>query len=287
MNFFKSGTLDDAPLMLLFLLYGLYFLMKSGKKAKGYKYPALTGLFFGLALLTRPAALFPVAGVFLYIVLSKHYRFKEVLLIGFVSLLVLSPWLIRNSVVIGKPVYTNGTGRIFLLLQSEEFIRNFPKESIDVIDKMYFTAHYEKLNYINSLPEKEKDSEFIKLAKEQLLLHPENLWRSMKVKLRVFLPIRYYPHRPGFWKNTLYMLQYIFALIAIIWALVFAVKYGIKSTKIIVLFTALTGYLAIGLIMILLSRHFYPLIVIMFISSGTIFLGIENKANNNLPLNDS
>ncbi len=279
MNFFKSGTLDDAPLMLLFLLYGLYFLMKPGQETNQNRNAILAGLFFGLALLTRPAALFPIAGVSLYMLLSKYYSFKNLLIIGFVILLVLSPWLIRNTMVIGKPVYTNGAGRFFLLLQSEEFIRNFPEESIDVIDNTYFTNHYEELKYINHLSEAEKDAEFMKLARDQFVSRPENFFSAVKVKMKVFLPYRYYPYRTGFWKNAVYMLQYILALVAFIFALVLIIKKKVNLTRSIVLMTvAAISYLSIGLLLILLSRHFYPLIVMLFIVNGIGFSGMGPKA---------
>jgi len=282
MNFLKSGTLDDATFMLLFLLSGIYYLMIPDNKQKVYIKYMIAGLFFGLALLTRPAALFPIAGIFFYMLLSKYYQLKYIFIAGFIILMVLLPWLIRNNMVIGKPVYVNGGGRILLLLQSQEFIDYFPKESIDFIDQLYFTKHYEELKYINDLSELEKDKEFTELAKKKLISHPENLFKSVLAKSRVFIPDRYYPHREGFWKNTIHILQYAFALVVLIVSLPLFLKMKNNKRNQLIL-VSIVSYLLIGVVLLLLSRHFYPLIVLMLIFSGSI---LSYKGLNKIRLND-
>jgi len=63
MNFLKAGSPDEAPLMLLLFLIGLYLIVRSNGTERKVMFYA--GLLFGLSILTRFTMVFPVFAVLL------------------------------------------------------------------------------------------------------------------------------------------------------------------------------------------------------------------------------
>ena len=270
-NFLKSGSLDDAVFMLLFLIMGLYYLIQALKKSGINKYYIFTGILFGFAVLTRPAAVFVIIGVIVFLLINSLKNIKQIVIILGVIGILLLPWLIRNYNVIGKPVYTNGSGRILLLMQSEEFISGFPNKSIDIIDKEYFTKNFDKYKFINGLSESEKDNKFKKLAKDAMFENPKNLIKSVFSKLKSFIPLGYYPVRKDLYKNLIFVTSYWFSVILFLISLIINIKNKPKLKSSSLLLAGIIGYSLIGIIAFLLSRHFYPLLILLLIYSGITF----------------
>jgi hypothetical protein len=121
----------------------------------------------------------------------------------------------------------------------------------------------------------EKDHEFSRLARDQFIHNPWKVLLSFKSKLKVFLPNRYYPHRTGILKNGMHIVQYGFAMLVFLVAIFiyFQNRSVIRGTEMVCV--AVFSYASIGIIMILLSRHFYPLITMMLLYGGMV-LGIHN-----------
>jgi 4-amino-4-deoxy-L-arabinose transferase-like glycosyltransferase len=88
----------EIPLA-FFSITSFYFLL-GAKNLKGY---ALTGIIVGLGLLTKTSALLILATLFIYLLYKR--KPKEGLVLAGVALLVLTPWLIRNQVAFGSPMY--------------------------------------------------------------------------------------------------------------------------------------------------------------------------------------
>ncbi|GAG08154.1 unnamed protein product, partial [marine sediment metagenome] len=143
MNFLKSGTIDEAPLMLVFLLTSLYVFIMYIKNQNKYILLILSGILLGLSTLTRLVVL-PVAfGILIFLLAYQSTKHKKVVSISlFICsyLLILSPWIYRNFRIYGQPVLTVGSSRIFLFTQTEEFIKSFPEKSPDVIEREYLIA---------------------------------------------------------------------------------------------------------------------------------------------------
>jgi eukaryotic-like serine/threonine-protein kinase len=95
---FARRAMTDVP-FIFFIMASLYFLFLSEKTEKSNRYLALSGLFFGLALMTKQveALLIPLI-VITYLAMTKRsIRFlftKRFTLFWGVGLLVISPWLI-------------------------------------------------------------------------------------------------------------------------------------------------------------------------------------------------
>ncbi|MCW4010882.1 MAG: PQQ-binding-like beta-propeller repeat protein [Candidatus Bathyarchaeota archaeon] len=102
---FATRLMTDVPLV-FFILASIYFMILSEKTKHPLLYPALSGLFFGLALMTKQTeALLIPAIAFTYLVLTRRnlvFLFtKRVALFFGVALLVFAPWLIAMSVRFG------------------------------------------------------------------------------------------------------------------------------------------------------------------------------------------
>jgi outer membrane protein assembly factor BamB len=103
---FARHAMTDVPFV-FFILASIYFLILSEKTEKANRHAALSGLFFGLALMTKQiqALLIPLI-IFAYLVLTKRsLRFlftKPFKLFLGVGLLVFSPWLIYMTLRFGS-----------------------------------------------------------------------------------------------------------------------------------------------------------------------------------------
>jgi len=103
---FARLAMTDAPLV-FFILASVYFFVLSEKTENTNRYAALSGLFFGLALMTKQiAALLIPLIVFSYLIATKRsIRFlftKRFTLFLVIGLLVFSPWLIYMGIRFGS-----------------------------------------------------------------------------------------------------------------------------------------------------------------------------------------
>jgi outer membrane protein assembly factor BamB len=103
---FARLAMTDVPLV-FFILGSIYFFVLSEKTEKTNRYAALSGLFFGLALMTKQidALLIPLI-IFTYLIATRRsIRFlftKHFTLFWGVGLLVFSPWLIYMNARFGS-----------------------------------------------------------------------------------------------------------------------------------------------------------------------------------------
>ena len=102
---FARLAMTDVPLV-FFILGSMYFFVLSEKSETTNRYATLSGLFFGLALMTKQieALLIPLI-IFVYLIATKRsIRFlftKRFTLFWGVGLLVFSPWLIYMDIRFG------------------------------------------------------------------------------------------------------------------------------------------------------------------------------------------
>jgi outer membrane protein assembly factor BamB len=103
---FARLAMTDVPLV-FFILASIYFFVLSEKTENTNRYAALSGLFFGLALMTKQiAALLIPLIIFSYLIATKRsIRFlftKRFTLFLVIGLLVFSPWLIYMNIRFGS-----------------------------------------------------------------------------------------------------------------------------------------------------------------------------------------
>lgn len=157
-----------------------FYVLQADKKV----YSLLSGTFFGLSVLIRPAALFiPVIFIFfpLYSENIKEKIQKTLLLLAFLTL-TLMPWLMRNNIVFDEFVWISTTGGYDLL------IGNNP----------HSTGNYSMNEPLfqsipDSLTEPEYDRFTKKLAIQYIIDHPAETVKRIPAKIFYFI----YPPNDG------------------------------------------------------------------------------------------
>ncbi len=114
LHYFRT-LLTEIPSIFLFML-AIYFLVLAYKKERVY-FHLLFGIIASIMLMFRPtpAPLLLIA----YVAILKKYRLKTAIRIGFIwcigPLLVMSPWVIRNIIVLGEPyLFSSHSGDVLL-----------------------------------------------------------------------------------------------------------------------------------------------------------------------------
>jgi eukaryotic-like serine/threonine-protein kinase len=126
---FARRAMTDVPLV-FFIIASLYFLVLSEKPQKSNRYLALSGLFFGLALMTKQvgALLIPLITIAYLTVTNKSIRFvftKRFALFWGVGLLIIFPWLIYMAASFSSEFWQSylmysGFNRTFSPLEGHE-----------------------------------------------------------------------------------------------------------------------------------------------------------------------
>lgn len=273
-NFLKSGTVDEAPLMLVLILSSLYILFKYLRNQNKFIVLVFSAVMMALSTLTRITT-FPVAfALFLYFILCKEFQIKKVR-ISFLFLLIyfltLSPYIYRNYKIYGKAVLTVGSDRILLFTLSDEFINSFPYKSPDAIEREYFRKFYESNKEIGNLDLITLDGELRKRAIMEILNSPGNFFKSIITKLKSFLPLRYYPNQNNIFIDIVFVFSYYGSLIFFLSSHVSKKKYNIEDKIFLI---SIGGMLISGITHFVLSRHLYPIMILMIIYS---FMGFAPK----------
>jgi 4-amino-4-deoxy-L-arabinose transferase-like glycosyltransferase len=222
----------------------------------------LGGVFLGLAVLVRIPAILILPYLLIYFLVKKNswqMKLQNAALLGGAFFVTISPWLIRNYIVLGKPVLSSGGNRLLLCTLSDEFISQFPKVSIDKIEYEFFNKNADSLAYMKNLSELEIDKEFARLTLIKMKKSPQSLINSLAAKLKIFIPINYYPLRNNYLKNIIYSSFY--RVVYILFIIQLAVIRNKKEN--VILYLAILGIATQAVFFFMLSRHLYPVICLM------------------------
>ena len=277
MNFLKSGTIDEAPLMLVFLLAAVYLLGQYVRNTDRYALLISTGVLLGLSTMTRYQTLPIAAGLIMYVFIRRPFRWswKQAIILGFSYGIVLLPWIVRNYGIYDKPVlFSGGAGRILLTTQSEEFIQSFPYESIDSIERRYLRTFHKSHEYLSELDSDILDEEFKRYAISEAINSPSKYCRAFVKKLKTFMPYRYYPVRDSILKDVAYVSWYGISLLFFLW---FIIRRRPLKPENVILLIAVICWIVPGLVYVILSRHLYPVIVLMITFSFVAYAGPYSK----------
>ncbi|MEX0966090.1 MAG: glycosyltransferase family 39 protein [Bacteroidia bacterium] len=280
MNFLKSGTIDDAPMMLMFSLISAYYLILYFQQGQRHLRFLIWGAaFMGFAILTRTILMPVFMALCLYMLIFTRKRWLNTAVFITMFYLVLSPWIIRNYAIYDQIVIIDGTNRFFVITQSDEFIERFPETSIDDIERSYLREYHETHPYLSDLDALELNREFGRLAVEEFKEDPWNMVEATFVKLKVFLPYKIFPERENNTiKSIVYVIPYLISLLLFLYALVWKRHFN-HQLNIMLVFVVC--YAAVGVVFLLLSRHFYPLIVYMALY-GLMVLGADETRKKSL-----
>jgi len=265
MNFLKSGTIDEAPILLVFILTWALTFIKYLQNQKGSHLLFLSGISLGVATLTRQTALVIATLVIFFMLASKSIKeakLKKIVLFAFAYLLVLSPWILRNFLVYGEFRFSSGSGRILLFTQSKEFIQRYPADSVDDIEREFLRSFQKAHPYLSNLDELSLDKEFNRFALNEMIRYPGKYAHSLILKLKVIFAYKYYPITNNKAKNVTYALSYTLPLMLFIFGLILPERTFIANRIILI---ALAGIIIPGIIFFVESRHLYVPAVLMII----------------------
>jgi hypothetical protein len=106
---FLSATEKNDMLLMLFLLAGIRLLAGLKENSKGWTECIYSGVFLGLAVGVKWQGLFyGAAFVLAYFLKSRvplRKRFLQIILIGFIIILMILPWLAKNQIMFGNPFH--------------------------------------------------------------------------------------------------------------------------------------------------------------------------------------
>ena len=207
---FHDTNLQETALFTLLSAVTVFFLLKTSK----YRHLSdsfLAGVFLSFAVLTRTTLLLtlPFAVLWLMFVL-KNNRTKMVLvmLLGFV--IVSSPWLIRNVVIYGKPVFDIRSGVALWVGHNPYTLTGYPYEHIDKMTAKAWAAipDVEKKEY-SSLSEIKRDSWFKQKAIQFIRENPSNVLKGAILKVYAVMGWKLSPNTGSWVKNLSYTIAYL------------------------------------------------------------------------------
>ncbi len=196
-----ANMLMTETLFTFLFLISIYFVVQFLKRSS-IKYLVWGGLFMGLATLCRPVSLYFPVFLVLFFILSSFFkrtrlvsRIANGLVFILVFLLVLSPWLIRNTVVSGFP-HISSMGRM-LLMDNAVFLEQARSgRSFEEIQGEY-SRELENLVKGKNLSETEEVRVAQQLGLEKIMKHPILYAR---VHLTGALPMLVEPGSSEFWR---------------------------------------------------------------------------------------
>ena len=107
MNFAFSAYIMSENLFHFLFMFSVYFIYKSFSH-DNYKYDILAGIFIGLSFLTKFAGVSLIIItilLFLYKIIKKDYlQIKKKIIMGFFTLITITPWLLNKGIVNGFTV---------------------------------------------------------------------------------------------------------------------------------------------------------------------------------------
>lgn len=147
----NTTAMTDGPLFTLMLLCLTLVLLKSFSSPSLNKF-LLSGFILGIAVLCRATILamlfFVVIWILFILKLEIIKKIKFIFFFLFIFLLTIMPWLIRNHIVLGKPVITSSFGSALWLSNHPDLIKHgYPEVTIDY--------HYVQL--LKKIPDSQKE----------------------------------------------------------------------------------------------------------------------------------
>ncbi|MFH1622835.1 MAG: glycosyltransferase family 39 protein [Candidatus Omnitrophota bacterium] len=168
--------LISETLFTFLLCTSILFILKytqPGKVKNGF----FSGLFLGLAILTKSFILLFMPILFLWFILVvKETISKKTMgfsILVFFMLLTISPWIIRNNIVLGKPFFIASGG-------GHSFYRYNNEMTLDVIDtplRIAFPFTDEQKKKISSLSEQDVDKYLSGLGWQFMRSNPQDFFK--------------------------------------------------------------------------------------------------------------
>ena len=173
-----------------------------------------SGCLLGLSALIRASTLPFVALALLWVILlsngSLRARCSAAVLVLSALGVVLIPWITRNFVVLGRPVFTTQTGRFLWVGNNPETLSHYPSGSIDMSEaEAWQGLSQSELDEIQLLSTDELGQRdwFFGRAVDYIIQNPSQTLRAATVKVWSGFSWNLSPSKPGL-ANFTYFLSY-------------------------------------------------------------------------------
>jgi 4-amino-4-deoxy-L-arabinose transferase-like glycosyltransferase len=210
-----DGKVQDTVLFTFMMALCIFLLSKCWKNDSDLLWAA-AGLVLGLALLTR-AMLQPFAlMVFLWLAFTRGRR---VLLTIAVFLLTISPWLIRNYVELGSPVFTTQTGRFVWDAHNDDTFVYYPAVGIDNVEwNAWKKLPYEEQARIQAMDEISQSAYFEAKGVDYIKAHPARTLYQSLLKVKTAFSWMLSPS-DNWTKQIIYFISYFPVFILGLWGM--------------------------------------------------------------------
>ena len=168
------------------------------------------GAVLGLAALTRQTelAFVPIAALWLGAFAARRRAWGVLLLLAGV-MVVVTPWMVRNALVVGRPVFTISMGIGLWWSHTPGLLRHYPREFVDRAALEYWDSYPPEVRTrVAAMPETERDRWWREQAWAYIRTHPRAEVRGAAVKAVVALGLVKSPSS-GYATDLLYLAIYV------------------------------------------------------------------------------
>ena len=186
------------------------FLLLRARDASTAGDPVGAGAMLGLAALTRLTllAFVPLAAAWLG-VFSARRRARGVALFLAGVVLVITPWVVRNTLLLGRPVFSVSTGFGLWWSHNPGVLKYYPRETIDRGTAEYWLSLPAAVRErVAALPELERDQWFREQAWVYIKANPRSVARGVGLKALVAFGLVKSPVSGDF-RDVLYLALYV------------------------------------------------------------------------------
>lgn len=211
-------ALQETGLFTLLTALSVLFLLKS-RRSSAKQVWVIAGISLGLAVLTRAtlAVFIPFALLWLlfFAGLPKHDAVRRAGVVAIAFVLTVSPWLIRNYLVVGTPTLSTLTGLTLWAGNNPYTFANYPAGSIDgSVARASMELPQQDKEAIKSLSSNEvaQNAWYMTKALDYMKTNRSATVRRAFSKLGAAFSWKQNPAREGF-VQTVYFLSYVPALV--------------------------------------------------------------------------
>lgn len=138
-----DSALQETSLFTLLVAVSVYFLLRSSS-SDSYRDYVFLGLSIGLSSLCKESIVVFIPFAILWVYLNCRCKFRQitirVLLVLAAFFIVITPWLVRNTLIHGKPVFSISSGIALWQGNNPYTLTSYPRESIDKSAGMAMSA---------------------------------------------------------------------------------------------------------------------------------------------------
>jgi len=210
-----TSLIEHGLFTLVILLVALAWLSLS---RSGSSWAALRlGLLMGAAVLVRVTftASIPVVLLAVLVGVVRGRKVRSAVLALAAAAAVVSPWVARNTAVVGRPTLSTDTWRALWVAHNDLTLELYPANSIDLVERRSWKrmrkldpAHRARILALSD-DEVAQSAVFRELALGWIRENPKRVLRGILVKAGAFFsPIMNPPSDPPEWKNVAYTVSY-------------------------------------------------------------------------------